>query len=167
MKQFSDKYKNSTNHNTRVLTRYALNKTHKRYQTRLNKRYQHEIDKKALEDLKLTQTVDRTKGETASVRRKIDAQNEVIKRLNRNILQAMTNTITHKIAISNTHILDKLYNESSINSDIIKSKQIEDAQLYAVIEFLKTSNTTLLFTVNDNFQKTMFQGRYKNSERDG
>ena len=63
--------------------------------------------------------------------------------------------------------MDILYNQSSINSDIIKAKQIEDAQLYAIIEFLKLGNATLLLTVNDNFQKTVLQGRYKYNERDG
>ena len=53
-----------------------------------------------------------------------------------------------------------------MSSDVMKA-QIEDAQLHAIIEFLKTDNATLLFTVNDTFQKTVLQGRYKYSERDG
>ena len=168
MKQFAKKCKNSTNPNTRVLVRYALDKTHKRCQTRCNKRYQCKVNEDTLKQLNLKQTVDHSKDESQTLRKQIEDKNDIIKALNEKTLTSKAKQgTTHKSAISNTHILDKLHNESSINSDIIKAKQMKDAQLYAIIEFLKVGNATLLLTVNDNFQKTVLQGRYKYSERDG
>ena len=51
-----------------------------------------------------------------------------------------------------------------MSSDVMKA-QIEDAQLHAIIEFLKTKNATLFLIVNDAFQKTVLQSRCKYSER--
>ena len=51
---------------------------------------------------------------------------------------------------------------------MVKSRQTETiSDESAIIEFLKIGNATLLLTVNDNFQKTVLQGRYKYNERDG
>ena len=166
LKEFAEEHKDSKNHNTQVLVRYALDRQNKRYQTRYNKRVQYEINDETLKKLKLERTHDHKQGDTPKEHKKTDDANKKIALMNKYLIDNNKRPITHKIAISNTHVLDKLY-KNPINSDIIKAKQIEDASLYAIIEFLKTNNSTLLLTLNASFMRTVLQGRYKYSESTG
>ena len=155
-------------HNAKVVKKLsATTETDKRRSERLNKQKKYGLTKEALKNIRLEQTVEHSVSNDKQLREQIETQNKRIRALNQKIIMKLPEPATHKIAISDTPILDDLHAQATINDDIIASKQIDDPVCYAIIEFLKTHNSTLLLDLDHLVIKNVLSGRFEYSTNKG
>ena len=167
VKAIAKSLNNADDHNSTVLRRFAKTTESKRYNTRLENKKRYELNQNVLKELQLESTKEHNNDQSPEEHTKSDKANKKLQLLNETILKNQMRPIKHKINLSNTLILDKIVEGTLFAKNFIISKQTDDPELYAIIEYLRTKNSTLLFDITDHTYNRVLKGRYSWSKSEG